>query len=185
MLSTIYSLSPQKIVQTRDELKGQDRNPPCPIIFLDIQKAFDRVWSPLLLQRLEEAGIHGKAWRWINSFLSHRKIRVIDKSLTSNWQDIHYGVPQGCVLSPMLFLVFINSISKTITRNCPLVSPLLYADDKALAPNIGNPKILHYIPYLRQLPKALDLLHAMVPVTLEWHSAKGRPTLSSFVVNND
>lgn len=135
-----------------------DKNPPCPVIFLDLSKAFDYVWHPLLLERLQSAGITGRAWRWINSFLSNRNIRIIDKSITSGWYPTQYGVPQGCVLSPLLFLVFINDVSKQITEKCPTVSPLLYADDKALAPNIYYKGSYNVTTYIRDLQTALNLL---------------------------
>lgn len=151
-----YLLSTVKLCCRTESFKDQ-RHPPVPVVFLDIKKAFDRVWIPLLLLRIEEAGIRGKAFLWINSFLTNRRIRIIDKSLSSVWVPIQYGVPQGCVLSPLLFLIFINSISIKLSLECPLVSPLLYADDKALVPNI-NRMPYRYQPYLSQLQKALDLL---------------------------
>jgi exonuclease III len=76
--------------------KAKDlQHPYCPVLFLDIKKAFDRVDHKILLQRLHDAGITGRAWLWIRSFLSHRRIRTVDDSLCSSWQQIQYGVPQG------------------------------------------------------------------------------------------
>ena len=112
---------------------NQPQNPPCPVIFLDLSKAFDYVWHPLLLEHIQKAGITGKAWRWINAFLTNRQIRIVDKAITSDWYPTSYGVPQGCVLSPFLFLIFINTISKKISNTCSRVSPVLYADDMALS----------------------------------------------------
>jgi hypothetical protein len=111
-------------------------HPLCPVLFLDIKKAFDRVDHNILLQRLHDAGIRGKAWLWIRSFLSIRRMRTVDDSLCSNWQLIGYGVPQGCVLSPLLFLVFIESARKAILGDphCALVSPVFFADDGAIVP---------------------------------------------------
>ena len=109
----------------------------CPVLFLDIAKAFDRVDHHILLQRLHDAGITGKAWLWVRSFLSNRLQRCVDASHHSEWQPVPFGVPQGCVLSPLLFLVFINQLQRDITADpqCSLLAPLFFADDGAIGPN--------------------------------------------------
>jgi Reverse transcriptase (RNA-dependent DNA polymerase)/Endonuclease-reverse transcriptase len=119
------------------KLSSQSDALQCPVLFLDIQKAFDRVDHSILLQRVHDAGITGKAWLWIRSFLSHRRMRCVDASEYSAWRPIHHGVPQGCVLSPLLFLIFINGLQKTISGdpNCSLISPTFFADDGAIGPH--------------------------------------------------
>jgi hypothetical protein len=123
----------QHLLRVQTEDKGR---PFCPVLFLDIKKAFDRVDHAILLQRLHDAGVCGKAWLWLRSFLSDRRMRTVDDSLCSNWQQIAYGVPQGCVLSPLLFLIFIEPARKVIANDplCALVSPVFFADDGAIAP---------------------------------------------------
>ncbi|HEY0785542.1 MAG TPA: reverse transcriptase domain-containing protein, partial [Acidobacteriaceae bacterium] len=118
-------------------ITGDKRRPLCPVLFLDIKRAFDRVDHTILLQRLHDAGVCGKAWLWIRSFLRPRRIRTVDNSLCSAWQEIKYGVPQGCVLSPLLFLVFIESAARAILTDsqCALVKPVLFADDAAIVPS--------------------------------------------------
>jgi hypothetical protein len=107
---------------------------PCPTLFLDLQKAFDRVWHPKLMECVERAGITGCAWRWIAAFLSRRRIRTVDGNEHSSWHDLVYGVPQGAVLSPLLFNIFINTIARRISTACPRLQLQLYADDIAMQP---------------------------------------------------
>jgi hypothetical protein len=130
----------------------------CPVVFLDLKKAFDRVWHDYLLDTLRQATITGRAWKWIAAFLSNRLIRTVDSNEASRWFPIQYGVPQGSVLSPLLFIIFINPIAQQISASYPLVEPLLYADDKALKPvrRLGRP--LLPAEYRTQLKGSLQLL---------------------------
>ena len=97
------------------------------IVFCDVSKAFDRVWHKGLLFQLRQNGIEGKLLEWFNSYLSQRKQKVGLKSCFSGLKSIFAGVPQGSVLGPLLFLVYINDIAKhllSLTR--------LFADDSSL-----------------------------------------------------
>ena len=93
----------------------------------------------ILLDRLRAKGVHGAAWRWIRSFLTDRRMRCVDNQYESHWQPVQHGVPQGCVLSPLLFLVFIDELIGTIRRDsaCSMISPIFYADDGALGPDLA------------------------------------------------
>ena len=90
------------------------------------------------MQYVEQAGITGRAWRWIYAFITHRRIRTVDTNQHSQWQSLTYGVPQGAVLSPLLFNLFINPIAKRIATTCPRLNLQLYADDMVIQPRAAN-----------------------------------------------
>ena len=121
-----------------------------PVIYLDLRKAFDRVCIPRLLHILStRVGIRGRLWGWLRSFLTNRRIRACDRSDAGEWCSISYGVPQGAVLSPLLFLCYIHEMVQQLC-DTPFRSPTnphirlqlnqcihiwLFADDIALMPN--------------------------------------------------
>ena len=74
------------------------------MVFLDISKAFDKVWHKGLLYKLESLGVRDPLLKWIKSYLTGRKQRVIIDGQSSDWREIEAGVPQGSVLGPLLFL---------------------------------------------------------------------------------
>lgn len=100
------------------------------IAFLDIAKAFDSTWHNGILYKLMKPpfNVTGRCWYWIQAFLSDRMIRVVHDGLTADWCPITAGVPQGSVLAPFLFLIFINDMVHD-TVECDIA---LYADDIAL-----------------------------------------------------
>ena len=98
------------------------------VIFLDIAKAFDRVWHKGILHKLQKAGIDGNLLLWFESYLSDRRQRVVNNGQTSEWGDISAGVPQGAVLGPSSFLIYINDLSSEVTH-CNI---RFFADDTCL-----------------------------------------------------
>ena len=96
-------------------------------VFLDISKAFDRVWHEGLLYKLKSYGISGALLILIKSFLTNRFQRVVLNGQTSNWKNILAGVPQGSILGPLFFLIFINDIPEGIQSNLKI-----FADDTSI-----------------------------------------------------
>lgn len=109
-------------------LMDMDKNKVVSALFLDIKKAFDCVDHALLLHKLSCAGIRGLALQLIESYLKNRKQCVVVGKSRSDLQDIDLGVPQGSVLGPLLFLVYINDIHKLPLKG--LLS--LFADDSGV-----------------------------------------------------
>ena len=94
--------------------------------WIDLQKAFDKVWTDGLLVKAQRCGIGGKMYRWISSFLLNRKARVTVDGKVSRKFLLRHGVPQGGVISPTLFLIFKDDLVKELPKG---IKAALYADD--------------------------------------------------------
>jgi hypothetical protein len=98
------------------------------ILFCDLRKAFDTCNIPILLKKLSKLGILGAELAWFNSYLTNRRQFVAINDAMSELLSVLIGVPQGSVLGPLLFLLYINDLS-----SCSSLLTLLFADDTALA----------------------------------------------------
>ena len=107
--------------------KGLDDEKQFAMTFLDISKAFDKVWHDGLLFKLDSIGIKGKLLKLIKSYLGFKKQRVVLNGSVSEFLNILSGVPQGSILGPLFFLVFLNDIIDNIECHISL-----FADDTSL-----------------------------------------------------
>lgn len=101
-------------------------------LFFDFTRAFDCVTHEFLVNKLDALGIRGKTNEWIESFLTDRYITVRIGQITSNAQKLTFGVPQGSVLSPLLFILFINDMERHILTQNYCIQLVLYADDTTI-----------------------------------------------------
>lgn len=120
-------------------------------IYVDFAKAFDSVPIQLLINKVESYGVKGKLLRWISAFLNNRTFRVKVNNDYSEVYKIHSGVPQGSVLGPLLFLLYINDLPNCIPEG---VTIKMFADDVKLY--VSNPAASDAHSLLQ---KALNCLH--------------------------
>ena len=106
------------------------------VIYLDFSKAFDKVPHVRLMSKLRAHGIVGEVANWIEDWLNGRKQRVVLNGKESSWAKVLSGVPQGSVLGPILFLIYINDIDDAI--ECTITIMKKFADDTKIASITDN-----------------------------------------------
>jgi hypothetical protein len=117
-----------------DLAKGIEEGAQTDVILLDYEKAFDKVSHRHLLAKVKHYGVHGKTHDWIRDFLHSRTQRVLVDGQMSLETDVTSGVPQGSVLGPLLFLIFINDLPECVSSS----TTRLFADDSILYHRISS-----------------------------------------------
>ena len=116
-------------MQSHQIFEAFDCNPPLEIrsVFLNISKAFDKVWHEGLLYKFKSLGISGELYQLLKKYLSDKLQRVVLNGQTSPWSPVLAGVPQRSILGPLLFLIYINGLPDELKSNAKL-----FADDTSL-----------------------------------------------------
>ena len=120
-------------------------------VFLDISKAFDKVWHDGSIFKLKQKGIPGNLLKLFENYLLNRKQRVVLNGFQSDYSIIQSGVPRGSVLGPLLFLIYINDLERNIRSNVTF-----FADDTMLFSIVNDPLI-----------SAIDLNHD-INIICQW-----------------
>ena len=102
-------------------------------MYLDFCKAFDKVPHQRLLHKISQAGIQGVALNWIADFLANRRQRVVLREGLSNWKPVTSGVPQGSILGPTLFLIYVNDLPDSVQTTAKM-----FADDTKVYNTISS-----------------------------------------------
>ena len=108
--------------------KALDENELVGVAMVDLSKAFDMVNHSILLRKMYSYGVRGMEWKWFQDYLTGRRQRVCVGDEKSSWTNIHKGVPQGSILGPLLFTMYVNDLPKAVSQ-CNVKQ---YADDTTM-----------------------------------------------------
>ena len=125
------------------------------VLAVDIAGAFDKVSHPGLLWKLQRAGVQGKALRWLHDYLNQRRLKVVVGGKCSQPHFIKAGVPQGSILGPTLFLMYVNDAETCLA---PGTQMAVYADDTTLYSLVRSTDTIQQ--QATSLQESLDALHA-------------------------
>ena len=139
----------QLVSITHEIYKSFDKGHEVRDVFLDISKAFHKVWHDGIIFKLTQNGISGNLLKLLRDFLSERRQRVVLNGQASRWTNITVGVPQGSTLGPLLFLIYKIDLSKGLSTNAKL-----FADDTSLFSVIHDSQTSANV-----LNKDLEIIH--------------------------
>ena len=129
----------QLIVFINNLLEAKSSSLMVDVIYLDFRKAFDSVPHSKLLGKLRSYGITGTLWKWFQAYLSHRTQYVRINNILSHPVNVTSGVPQGSILGPLLFALYINDLPSCLTSAIPFI----YADDTKCVKSISTVDDIH------------------------------------------
>ena len=158
-----------------------DQGKQCDLVLFDFTKAFDRVSHPILLAKLQAVGITGHLHRWLSNFLQNRYMTTRIGGITGDPCEVLSGVPQGSVLGPLLFIIFINFITDGCLSNFSL-----FADDLkiyALATNVQEClQLQNDIDQLSNNAKNM-LVEFNSSKCISLHFPSSKPPLCEYLIN--
>ena len=107
---------------------GMDKQMHTSMILVDLQKAFDTLDHRVLLEKMKYFGLWASVIKWVESYLSNRKFLVCIDNIFSEAGTLKYGVPEGSILGPLLFLLYVNDLPQSLSD----AGSYLYADDTCI-----------------------------------------------------
>ena len=145
------------------------------MVYLDFEKAFDKVPHDLLIEKLQSFGIYGNLLKWLNSYLTNRQQRVVLEGKSSSWLEVTSGVPQGSILGPLLFILDINDMPLKLRHS----TIALFADDS---------KCYRRITKVQNCQELQDDINHLFKWSVEWGMSKLKsvlyyPSISQININ--